>query len=131
MVSAVDVLVVHGMQEVSGSSPLSSTQVRRIFSNAEPMSVPPWGHSEGQDPSEAGRLTSDDAEIVSPSGPTALSRRSGGHQLRQGGASERTELAAGCGTLISCVVPPGEWWRTPQVVSVGVSRNAANIRFCR
>jgi hypothetical protein len=28
-VSAVDMLVVHGMQEVSGSSPLSSTQVRR------------------------------------------------------------------------------------------------------
>jgi hypothetical protein len=26
MASAVDVLVVHGMQEVSGSSPLSSTQ---------------------------------------------------------------------------------------------------------
>jgi len=31
----------HGMQEVSGSSPLSSTQFRSIFSNAEPMSVPP------------------------------------------------------------------------------------------
>jgi hypothetical protein len=41
--------------------------------------------SEGQDPSEAGRLTSDDAEIVSPPRPTALSRRSRGHQLRQGG----------------------------------------------
>ena len=23
--------------------------------------------------------------------------------------SGRTELAAGCGTLISCLVPPGEW----------------------
>jgi hypothetical protein len=31
MVSAVDMPVVHGMQEVSGSSPLSSTQVREIF----------------------------------------------------------------------------------------------------
>jgi hypothetical protein len=31
MVSAVDVPVVHGMPEVSGSSPLSSTQVRDTF----------------------------------------------------------------------------------------------------
>jgi hypothetical protein len=31
----------HGMQEVSGSSPLSSTQVRRIFSHTEPMSFLP------------------------------------------------------------------------------------------
>ena len=31
----------HGMQEVSGSSPLSSTQVKSILSNAEPMSVSP------------------------------------------------------------------------------------------
>jgi hypothetical protein len=38
LVKLVDLL--HGMQEVSGSSPLSSTQLRSIFSNAEPMSVP-------------------------------------------------------------------------------------------
>ena len=31
MASAVDVPVVHGMQEVSGSSPLSSTQVKHII----------------------------------------------------------------------------------------------------
>jgi hypothetical protein len=31
MASAVDMLVVHGMQEVSGSRPLSSTQVRDII----------------------------------------------------------------------------------------------------
>jgi len=31
MVSAVDMLVVHGMQEVSGSSPLSSTQFKSII----------------------------------------------------------------------------------------------------
>ena len=31
MVPAVDMPVVHGMQEVSGSSPLSSTQVRQII----------------------------------------------------------------------------------------------------
>jgi hypothetical protein len=30
-VSVVTVLVVHGMQEVSGSSPLSSTQVEHII----------------------------------------------------------------------------------------------------
>src|ERR1035438_1152404 len=43
------------------------------------------GHSEGQDPPEAGRLTSDDAEIVSPPGPTELSGCPRGLQLRQGG----------------------------------------------
>jgi hypothetical protein len=37
------------------------------------------GHSEGQDPPEAGRLTSDSAEIVSPSGPTVLSQSTRGH----------------------------------------------------
>jgi hypothetical protein len=39
----VDVLPPDGMQEVSGSSPLSSTQVRRIFSHTEPMSFLPRG----------------------------------------------------------------------------------------
>jgi hypothetical protein len=31
MASAVDMLVVHGMQEVSGSSPLSSTVFAHVF----------------------------------------------------------------------------------------------------
>jgi hypothetical protein len=71
--------------------------------------------------------------------------------------SGRTELAAGYGTLISRLVPPGEWWVVAvdrghteisgsvtglmsrpfagmcplsQVGSVRVSRTAANIRFC-
>jgi hypothetical protein len=35
MASAVDMPVVHGMQEVSGSSPLSSTQVKEVFRTAE------------------------------------------------------------------------------------------------
>jgi hypothetical protein len=35
MVSAVDVLVVHGMQEVSGSSPLSSTGQRPFSRSRE------------------------------------------------------------------------------------------------
>jgi hypothetical protein len=35
MALPVTVLVVHGMQEISGSSPLSSTQVRDFFRTAE------------------------------------------------------------------------------------------------
>ena len=55
------------------------------FEHGTDERFPLEGHSEGQDPSEAGRLTSDDAELVPPRRPTALSRRSRGHQLRQGG----------------------------------------------
>jgi hypothetical protein len=36
MASSVTVLVVHGMQEVSGSSPLSSTQVKSV------IRIPSW-----------------------------------------------------------------------------------------
>jgi hypothetical protein len=39
MVSAASVPVVHGMQEVSGSSPLSSTPGQTQNSNAEPLTV--------------------------------------------------------------------------------------------
>jgi hypothetical protein len=63
MASAVDVPVVHGMQEVSGSSPLSSTQVKHII-RIKPVSVPREGHSEGQHPQDDGRLASGNASIV-------------------------------------------------------------------
>jgi hypothetical protein len=77
-----------GMQEVSGSSPLSSTQVRRRIRTQNRCAFPSERHSEGQDPPEAGRLTSDEAEIVSPPRSTALSQRSRGHQLWRGGFLE-------------------------------------------
>jgi hypothetical protein len=98
-----------GMQEVSGSSPLSSTQVRRRIRTQNRCAFPSERHSEGQDPPEAGRLTSDDAELVSPPRPTALSRRSRGHWLRQGGLPG-AQLPAVCGTLTWYLVQPGEWW---------------------
>jgi hypothetical protein len=52
------------MQEVSGSSPLSSTQVRYIIRIQTGESAPREGHSEGQDPPDDGRLVSSNANVV-------------------------------------------------------------------
>jgi hypothetical protein len=64
MASAADMSVVHGMQEVSGSSPLSSTQVKHIIRIKTGERAPGEGHSEGQDPQDDGRLASGNASIV-------------------------------------------------------------------
>jgi hypothetical protein len=134
--------------------PRSDTEIRTLNRRA----FVPEGHSEGQDPPEAGRLTSDDAEIAAQlraSRAFATFKRSPVAAKR---ASERTELAAGCGTLISAWCHRGNGGgrleRGPrsygdlglrdrldeppsargcvlsQVASAGVARTAANIRFC-
>jgi hypothetical protein len=52
------------MQEVSGSSPLSSTQVKHIIRAKTGERAAREGHSEGQDPPDDGRLASGNAGIV-------------------------------------------------------------------
>jgi hypothetical protein len=85
--------------------PRSKPEFERLTGEPSPSE----GHSEGQDPSETGRLTSDDAELCRhldqkrfPDVQEVTSC------CKVGFRKDRTRC--GLRNLISCLVPSGEWW---------------------
>ena len=99
------------MQEVSGSSPLSSTQFKSMFSNAEPMSVPLLrGILRGKIRRKLADSTSDHAKVVSPPGPnSAFATFKRSPVLARGDPRGPNSLrAAEPSSVAWCRL--GEWW---------------------
>jgi hypothetical protein len=104
---ALNVSLSHGMQEVSGSSPLSSTQFKHYYSNLKPVRARSLrGTLRGKIHRTMGVWPAGTKDRSSLPGEQCL-RDVQEVTSRRTAAPERDGRAVCCQTVISCLVPPG------------------------